>query len=49
MKTYTIFTKDELWDMLDGKAVVSYDNNGTQHVYLTEEGYDNLRYGDGED
>lgn len=44
MKKYTIFTKDELWDMLDGKAVVSRDHDGTAHIYVSEEGYDELKY-----
>lgn len=49
MKTYTIFTKDELWDMLDGKEVVAVDKDGTRHVYISEEGYDNLKYSDDEE
>lgn len=49
MKRYTIFTKDELWDMLDGKAVIVTDNGNVQHIYVSEEGYDNLKYADDED
>ena len=49
MKTYTIFTQDELWDMLDGKEVVSVDTDGTRHVYISEKGYNNLKYSFDED
>lgn len=44
MRVYTIFTKDELWDMLDGKEVVSVDKDGARHVYVSEEGFDKLKY-----
>lgn len=49
MKKYTIFTKDELWDMLDGKKIVTTNKDGVSHVYISEEGYENLRYSDNED
>jgi uncharacterized protein YdeI (BOF family) len=48
MKKYTIFTKDELWEMLDGKEVVFKDKCGTCHVYISEERFDNLKYADDE-
>lgn len=48
MRRYTIFTKDELWDMLDGKKVVSSDKDGTVHVYISEEGFVYSRYSDEE-
>lgn len=49
MKKYTIFTKDELWEMLDGKTVVCRDKDGTCHVYISEERFDNLKYADDEE
>ena len=48
MERYTIFTKDELWDMLDGKAIVTKSPDGINHTYVSTEGYDNLRYADGD-
>lgn len=44
MRSYTIFTKDELWNMLDGEEVVSVDKDGKRHIYISEEGFDNLKY-----
>ena len=49
MRVYTIFTKDELWDMLDGKEVVSVDKDGVRHVYVSEERFDHLKYSYDED
>lgn len=49
MTKYTVFTKDELWDMLDGKEVVFKDKCGTCHVYISEKGFDNLKYADDEE
>lgn len=37
---YTVFTKDELAEMLDDKLVIADDLDGVQHIYLSKERYE---------
>lgn len=44
MKVYNVFTKDELYAMLDGKQVIMKNTDGSDIICVSEEGLRNIMF-----